>query len=111
MSYSTIKSALDQACQLFTEAGIDTPRLDAEILLEETLHKKKVYLLSHPETALTEKEQKSFKEWVERRLNHMPIAYIIGEWEFYSLPIKVNPEVLIPRPDTEILVEEMANNE
>ena len=80
----------------------DTPRLDAEILLAHSLGMPRARLLAH----LREKtEAPGFDELLERRLAHEPIAYILGEWEFFSLTLAVRAPILVPRPETEHLVE------
>ena len=84
-------------------AGIDSA--DSRVLLRAALGASAVHLAAHPEQALTEIESQRYRAWVERRRNGEPVAYIIGEREFYSLAIKVTPAVLIPRPETELLVE------
>jgi release factor glutamine methyltransferase len=84
-------------------AGIDP--VDARALLRAALRASAAYLAAHPEQALTEIESQRYRTWVERRRNGEPVAYITGEREFYSLALKVTPAVLIPRPETELLVE------
>lgn len=76
-----------------------------QCLLQKILHVPRVYLLAHPERSLTETELSYYNELLQRRLNGEPIAYILGEREFYGMSLKVTPATLIPRPDTELLVE------
>lgn len=83
----------------------DSAKLDAQVLLSFVLDKPTSYLLAWPEKSVSVEIVERFIELVERRLQGEPIAYIIGEREFWSLPLKVSPATLIPRPDTEILVE------
>jgi release factor glutamine methyltransferase len=84
----------------------DQPRLDAEILLAAALAKPRSYLLAHPEQRVLDCEATDrFEAHVTRRAHGEPIAYILGEKEFWSLPIEVGPDVLIPRPETELAVE------
>ncbi|HEY6528064.1 MAG TPA: peptide chain release factor N(5)-glutamine methyltransferase [Cellvibrionaceae bacterium] len=83
----------------------DTARLDVELLLCHCLDKPRSYLRAWPERLLTEQQHQQFKQLLARRLNGEPIAYILGEREFWSLPLKVSPATLIPRPETELLVE------
>ncbi len=85
-------------------AGID--RSDAEILLSFVLGKPRSWILAHPEATLSEKEQKQFAFLVDRRKNHEPIAYILGEKEFYGRKFFADKRVLIPRPSTEMLIDE-----
>lgn len=92
---------LAQAARLL-ESVSDTPRLDAEILLAAALGISRAKLLA----SLSERaEAPAFDEYIERRLNYEPLAYILGEWEFFSLPFNVPPPLLVPRPETEHLVE------
>lgn len=83
----------------------DSAKLDAQVLLSFVLDKPTSYLLAWPEKSVSAEIVERFIELVERRLQGEPIAYIVGEREFWSLPLKVSPATLIPRPDTEILVE------
>jgi len=83
----------------------DTPQLDLQLLLASTLDRPRSYLLAHPDRAFTLREQATFTELLTRRQRGEPVAYLIGVQEFWSLPISVSPAVLIPRPETELLVE------
>lgn len=83
----------------------DTPRIDAEILLAHVLLKPRVYLYSHSDEFLTTQQFTTFQQLITRRSFGIPIAYITGTREFWSLPLKINEETLIPRPETELLVE------
>lgn len=83
-----------------------TPRLDAEVLLAHTLQKTRTYLLTWPERELTAAQYADFGELVARRSQGEPVAHLTGGREFWSLPLMVNDSTLIPRPDTEILVEQ-----
>ena len=92
----------------------DTPKLDAEILLAHCLGKPRSYLYSWPEKHLQPEEWHHFQTLVEKRIEPTPIAYLLGEREFYSLSLKTSPATLIPRPETELLVEaaiEICRNE
>jgi len=84
-----------------------SPLLDAELLLAKTLNKSKEYLYSYPEKKLTLKQLNEFKKYLNRRNKGEPIAYILGYQEFFNLKFKVNQNGLIPRPETEILVEQV----
>lgn len=88
------------------EAGFTSPRLDAEVLLSSYLKADRLELYKAPEKLLTEKEISGFEMWRARRCQGEPVAYITGKKEFWSLSFEVNREVLVPRPETEILVEE-----
>ncbi|MEZ0151421.1 MAG: peptide chain release factor N(5)-glutamine methyltransferase [Candidatus Reddybacter sp.] len=83
----------------------DTPRLDLEVLLCHVLDKPRSYLFTWPEKVLDQKSSEHFNDLFQRRANGEPIAYLTGEKEFWSLSLEVNATTLIPRPDTELLVE------
>lgn len=80
-------------------------RLEAEVLLAHILKKDRAWLLSHPNYQLSTINYKQFRSFVSRRKRHEPIAYILGEKEFYGLTFKVNRHALIPRPETELIVD------
>jgi release factor glutamine methyltransferase len=100
----TLALALDAASQRL-KAVSDSARTDASILLCHVLDCPRSFLLSHPETRLTTEQQQQFEALVARRLAGEPVAYLTGSREFWSLELKVTPAVLIPRPETETLVE------
>jgi release factor glutamine methyltransferase len=102
----TILALIRWADERFKKEGLATPRLDAEVLLAETLGIDRVGLYTHFDQPLKPEELARFKKLILRRLRREPIAYILGKREFWSLPFKVTPDVLIPRPETEILVSE-----
>ncbi|WP_094752099.1 peptide chain release factor N(5)-glutamine methyltransferase [Psychromonas sp. CD1] len=83
----------------------DSALLDAQVLLSFVLQKESVYLMTWPEKHLTESQQKAYEVLLVERIKGVPVAYLTGIREFWSLPFKVNNSTLIPRPDTEILVE------
>lgn len=89
-----------------TLAGGESPRADADVLLCHLLGCRRSYLMTWPERTLDAAQQAKLQDWLSRRLNGEPIAHLIGEREFWSLPLKVSPATLIPRPDTEVLVEQ-----
>ena len=101
----TVGKLLKWTEQYFTSKGLDSPRLDAEVLLSHVLKKERIYLYVHFDEPLETAELSSYRELIKKRLSHEPIAYIIGEREFMGLTFKVTPDTLVPRPDTEILVE------
>lgn len=84
-----------------------TPRLDVEILLQKVLGVDRLYILLNLEKSLSENEEKLFSKFINERLNNRPIAYIVENREFMGLDFYVQEGVLIPRPDTEVLVEEV----
>lgn len=103
----TIAVCLRLAQQL--AAVSESPRLDIEILLAHILQKDRTFLFTWPETALTREQEDQFTAAFERRQGGEPVAHIIGQREFWSLPLFVNNTTLIPRPDTELLVETILN--
>ena len=103
--YMDIRSVLNCATLDLERHGSDTPRLDAEVLLSHSIKTARLNLYAHSEKMLTEEELHQFNGWVARRRAGEPVAYIIGQKEFWSLPFEVSREVLIPRPETEILIE------
>jgi len=102
----TILALIRWADERFKKEGLASPRLDAEVLLAATLAMDRVGLYTHFDQPLKPDELARFKKFILRRLRREPVAYILGKREFWSLPFKVTPEVLIPRPETEILVSE-----
>lgn len=101
---TTIQSALQTAAKQLGEITEEN-RLEAEILLMFSLQKPRSYLHAWPETKLTTAQTTIFRKLIRRRILGEPVAYLTGEKEFWSLPLKVTPNVLIPRPETELLVE------
>jgi release factor glutamine methyltransferase len=83
----------------------DSAKLDAQILLAFVLDKELSYLLTWPEKTLAQQDKQHYLSLLDRRISGEPIAYIVGVKEFWSLPFMVSPATLIPRPDTEVLVE------
>jgi release factor glutamine methyltransferase len=81
------------------------PRRDAELLLLRLTGRDRTFLLTHPDTPLTAEQAAQYETWLRRRAAHEPIQYILGEQEFFGLTFAVTPDVLIPRPETEHLVE------
>jgi release factor glutamine methyltransferase len=102
----TIKRVLDWATEYFKKNKIESPRLESEILLSHSLNLKRIDLYIKFETIMTDAELAKFKSYVVRRINHEPSAYITGKKAFMSLDFHVTNDVLIPRPETEMLVEE-----
>lgn len=100
-----IKDLLEWTTRYFGDRGISEARLEAEILLAHVIQKDRVYLYANYEEPVNITERTAYREYIKRRTDGEPVAYIIGHKEFMSLDFKVTPEVLIPRPDTEVLVE------
>ena len=103
MTSITIKQALRMASHAI--AGSDTVQLDAELLLAAVLGKSRTYLYTWPEQVLSPSERSYFESVLERRVMGEPVAYILGTRDFWTLTLRVNRHVLIPRPETELLVE------
>lgn len=82
-----------------------TSRIEIQCLLQHVLGVPRAYLLAHPEQTLSETQQQVYGELLQRRLHGVPIAHLLGEREFFGLNLKVTPATLIPRPDTELIVE------
>jgi release factor glutamine methyltransferase len=102
----TVLELLKWTADYFKQKGIDTPRLDAEILLASALGTDRLRLYLDFEKPITPEERASFRELVRRRADErVPVAYLTGVREFWSLPLAVTRDVLVPRPETETLVE------
>ncbi len=100
-----IKDLLEWTTRYFGDRGITESRLEAEVLLAHVLQKDRVYLYANYEEPVNVTEREAYRAFIKRRIDGEPVAYISGHKEFMSLDFKVSPAVLIPRPDTEILVE------
>lgn len=100
-------AALLQWARAELNAVSDTPTLDAEILLAHVLRVGRSYLLAFAERELTAEEADVFENLIAQRKQHLPIAYLTGHREFWSLDLVVTPDTLIPRPETELLVEKI----
>jgi release factor glutamine methyltransferase len=106
----TLKEVLDRTVQFFKDKQIETPRLDTEILLTEALrYKNRVDLYLKFDQPLKDEELARSRDFVRRRVQGEPVAYIIGKKDFYGNQFQVSPAVLIPRPETELLVEAALN--
>ena len=91
--------------QYFAGKGIDSPRLDAEILLAHVLHKERIYLYAHYDEPMNGEELAAYRAMVKQRADRLSVAHILGTKAFMGLDFKVSEDVLIPRPETEMLVE------
>ncbi|MBW2261942.1 MAG: peptide chain release factor N(5)-glutamine methyltransferase [Deltaproteobacteria bacterium] len=100
-----IREALDEAAGRLAEAGVPSPRLDARLLAGQVLGMDREALLAREHERISWEGHTSLSALVDRRIAGEPVAYIRGVKEFWSLELEVGPDVLIPRPDTEILVE------
>lgn len=101
----TVGKLLKEGTELLAGAGIGTPRLDAEVLLYNVLKVDRLHLHMYPEKEISKEEEALFWTYMAQRKNHMPVQYIIKKQEFMGLDFFVEEGVLIPRGDTEILVE------
>jgi release factor glutamine methyltransferase len=101
----TVRSVLDWTKEYFRRKGITAARLEAEILLAHALQSERLMLYLNPERPLTERERADYKALVQRRYEGAPLQYLIGLVDFYGCQIKVSPACLIPRPETEELVD------
>jgi release factor glutamine methyltransferase len=101
----TVASATNEACRKLREAGIESPRLTAQLLVAHTLGWERVRVLSHGEEPLAPASVQKIAELVRRRSQAVPLQHLTGRQEFFGLEFEVGPDVLVPRPETEILVE------
>ena len=102
----TVMRTLDWTAGAFRKKGYASARLEAEVLLAHVLGLERIGLYTQFDRPLTGEERENYRGLVRRRFGGEPSQYIVGEQEFWSLPLHVSPAVLVPRPDTEILVEE-----
>jgi release factor glutamine methyltransferase len=101
----TIQRVLAWAAEDFRRRGLDSPRLDAELLLAQVLGVDRIRLILDGSRVLDARELAAYRELIQRRRRAEPVAYILGVREFFGLPFHVDARVLVPRPDTETLVE------
>ena len=101
-----IKELIDWTTRFFADRGLKEPRLEAEILLAHVLSQNRVYLYTNYEQPVNREERGEYRELIKRRIKGEPLAYIVEQKEFMSLEFKLDQSVLIPRPETELLVEE-----
>lgn len=107
---STIKDLLSLADQLLREKQITSPRLDAELILATTLGVDRVFLHTHPERTLAKKDQQNYLKKIKQRQKRIPLAYILGYREFYGRSFLVNRHTLVPRPESENMIEILKNS-
>lgn len=105
----TIKEALAEAQEILRAAGLEEARRDATSLLGLAMRRDRTFLLTHPEAVLTAEQMATFRVYILRRASREPLQYIAGQQEFYGLDFEVTPDVLIPRPETELVVETALN--
>ena len=101
----TLRETLVQGIQRLEQHGVSSPRLNAEVMLAHCLSVEKTYLYTHDDRELRDEESQSFEDALYDRISGVPVQYIVGRQEFYGRYFTVNPAVLIPRPETEFIVE------
>src|SRR5690606_15143522 len=101
----TLRTAMQQGTRLLEEGAVPAPQLTAEVLLAHALRKDRVYLLAHPDEELSGLGWIHYGRYLHQRLNGAPTQYITRRQEFYGRDFRVSPDVLIPRPETEHVVE------
>jgi release factor glutamine methyltransferase len=101
----TIARALRRGEEVFRAAGCDTPRLDALVLLAADIRRDKAFLFAHGEEELAPEDEAAYEAMLDQRLAGRPVSYILSRKEFYGLEFFVDERVLVPRPDTEVLVD------
>jgi release factor glutamine methyltransferase len=105
LARTTVRDALDSALIALTAAGCETPRLDAEVLLAAAMGVDRAVLIADPGRGIEPEAARTFQEFARRRVQREPVAYILARKGFRRLELQVDPRVLIPRPETEHLVE------
>ena len=100
-----VAEAISFATESLRTAGTPEPARDAKVLLAHSLGKQKTFLIAYPEFELTDEQQDRFSTVIERRADREPLQHILGRQEFYGRDFRVSPDVLIPRPETEAIVE------
>src|SRR5262245_53004197 len=102
----TIRRLLEWTEGYFRDKGSESPRLEAQVLLAHVLGCRRIELYTRTEEEPTAEQRAAFKALIKQRVEGTPVAYLVGQRDFYSLAFEVNPSVLIPRPETELLVVE-----
>lgn len=103
---ASIAKILDRAQEILSSSGVSEPRRESISLLTASIRRDKTFIYAHSEYELTADELATFDSFLSRRANREPLQYIVGVQEFYGLDFEVTRDVLIPRPETELLVEE-----
>jgi release factor glutamine methyltransferase len=104
-SNTTVRDALAQGARRLIAAGVPSATLDAELLLLSVLERDRAWIYTHPEELIDNGKAEAFSKLIERRIAGEPVQYLTGRQEFWGLEFEVNPDVLIPRPETEHLIE------
>ena len=102
---SSIHDLLAEGTRALAAAGITEPRRDAALLLGEVLNRDRSFMIAHPEHSVAADQLQKFREFIARRASGEPLQYITAHQEFFKLDFAVTPDVLIPRPETELIVE------
>ena len=102
-----INSAINEAIIILKKSSIKTAQLDSEILLAEAINKKREYIILNQNHTINKESYYQFKTLVEKRSKGKPVAYLVGKKDFWKYQFQINEHVLIPRPDTEIIVEQI----
>ena len=102
---ASIDSVLNEAARTLDANGISEPRPDAGVLMTHVIGRDRAFIIAHANDPITEQQLKQFEEFVTRRAQGEPLQYITGHQEFFKLDFEVTPDVLIPRPETELIVE------
>ena len=102
-----IENILIEGINTLKQSGVSNPQLDCEILLSNSINKDKKYIILNPKQILNDGQLSDFKSLIEKRKKGEPIAYLINKKEFWNNEFFVNKDVLIPRPDTELIIEEV----
>jgi release factor glutamine methyltransferase len=101
----TLAEVLAGAARYLAERGVDSPRVDAELMLARALGLQRIELYTQHDRPLTEDERAGVRELVRRRGAREPLAYVLGDWDFRRLTLKTDARALVPRPETEVVVE------
>jgi len=101
----SIRNAITESAEILSAAGLAEPRMEATSILSHVLCRDRTFIIGHAEDLLADGQLEAFQQFVRRRANGEPLQYITGHQEFFKLGFEVTPDVLIPRPETEIIVE------
>ncbi|HYW74003.1 MAG TPA: peptide chain release factor N(5)-glutamine methyltransferase [Pyrinomonadaceae bacterium] len=101
----SIAAAIAEATAKLKTQGVTAPRLEASLLLEHAIKRDRTFIIAHSEVELSPEQSQAFERFLARRADGEPLQYITGHQEFFKLDFEVTPDVLIPRPETELIVE------